>query len=81
MANLNSTAVVTVKRGWRRLRDTQISQEIMKPNNLSSGMSHITILSLGSGTCSNRITKKHAEVKTGLVISDITSLIRINISY
>ncbi|GMP53515.1 hypothetical protein CsSME_00018960 [Camellia sinensis var. sinensis] len=44
VGNLNSTVVVIVKKGRRRLRDTQIKQETTKPNNLSSSMSHARYL-------------------------------------
>ncbi|GMP26413.1 hypothetical protein CsSME_00002854 [Camellia sinensis var. sinensis] len=91
MCNLNSTAVVTRKGGLKRLRDTQISQETTKPKNLSSGMSHSMVLSLGSGTHNNslflarprnqEITKKHGEARNGLAISEITSSIKISIRH
>ncbi|GMP44290.1 hypothetical protein CsSME_00013292 [Camellia sinensis var. sinensis] len=89
VGNLNSTAVVTKERGRRKRRDTQIRQQIAKPNNLSSGMSHSMILSFGSRASNNRlflafprdqgITNKHTETRCRL--SNITSPIRIGIGY
>ncbi|GMP51441.1 hypothetical protein CsSME_00017665 [Camellia sinensis var. sinensis] len=81
VGNLNSIAVVTIEEGWRRLRYTQIREKTTKPNKLSSSMSHSTVLSFGSRASNNRIAKKHTETRGGLEISNITSLIIINIGY
>ena len=88
---LNSTAFITIERGRRRLRDTQIKQETTKPNNLSSGMSHSTILSFGSRASNDwlfltfprdqGITKKHTKTRRRLAISNITSSIRVSIGH
>ncbi|GMP63593.1 hypothetical protein CsSME_00025224 [Camellia sinensis var. sinensis] len=41
--NLNSIVVVTIGRGWRRLRYTQIREKTTKPNKFSSSMSNSTL--------------------------------------
>ncbi|GMP39471.1 hypothetical protein CsSME_00010290 [Camellia sinensis var. sinensis] len=81
VGNLNSTVVITIEGGRRRLRYTQIIEKTAKPNKLSSSMSFSTILSFDSRASNNRIAKKHTEIRGGLVISNITSLIRISIGH
>ena len=62
VGNLNSTAVVKIERVRRRLRDTQIRQETTKPNNLSSGMSHSTILSFGNTASNDWLFLNHVDI-------------------
>ena len=47
--NENSTPVVTIKRSGASNCDTQIWQQLTKPNNLSSGGRHSNIFCLGGG--------------------------------
>ncbi|XP_028062241.1 uncharacterized protein LOC114265622 [Camellia sinensis] len=42
VGNLNSTSVVTVKRGRRGLRNAQVREETTKPDNFNNSMSHST---------------------------------------
>ena len=55
MGNLNSTAVVTIEGGWRRLRDVQVREKTTKPDNFSSSMSHSTIFCFSSRTGNNTL--------------------------
>ncbi|GMP60263.1 hypothetical protein CsSME_00023198 [Camellia sinensis var. sinensis] len=91
VGNLNSTAVVTIEGGWKRLRYTQIREKTTKPIKLSNSMSYNTVLSFGS-RASNKslflafprdqgIAKEHTETRGGLAINNITSLIRVSIGH
>ena len=50
--NENSTLVVTIKRSGASNCDTQIWQQLTKPNNLSSGGRHSNVFCLGGGKSS-----------------------------
>ena len=50
MSNVDSTMIVTIKRSGSGLWSIHVSQELEKPNKLTSGVSKGTILSLSTGT-------------------------------
>ena len=50
MSNVDSTTIVTIKRSDSGLWSIHVSQELVKPDKLASGVSKGTILSLSTGT-------------------------------
>ena len=50
MSNVDSTTIVTIKRGGSGLWSIHVSQKPAKPEKLASGVSKGTILSLSTGT-------------------------------
>ena len=50
MSNVDSTTIVTIKRSGSGLWSIHVSQELVKPNKLASGVGKSTILCLSTGT-------------------------------